>query len=456
MSVVTSVRSSTSTRLRISSIRSSIWFLVSRTSTSGSTTPVGRTICSTTRLEWLLLEVARGGRHEHDLARALQELVEGLGPVVERARQPEAVVHQRLLARAVALVHAADLGHRLVRLVDEADEVVGEEVEQAVGPRAGLAPVEDARVVLDPVAEAELAQHLHVELRALAQPVRLEQLALLLELLAARLELVADLHHGALDRVAVGGVVGGGPDRGVVELLQHLAAERVELLQRLDLVAEEDGAVGGLGVGGEDLERLAAHAEAAATEHAVVARVLDVDELAQHCVAVGHLAALEHQHQAVVLLGRAQAEDAGHAGHHDHVAAAEQRGGGRVAQPLDLLVDRGVLLDVEVLRRDVGLGLVVVVVRDEVLDRVLREELAELVAELRGQRLVVGDHQRGSLDLLDREGHRGRLARAGHAEQRLEAIALLDALSQAVASLGLIGDGAVGGVYARSRAQLRD
>ncbi len=33
-------------------MRSSIWFLVSRTSTSGSTTPVGRTICSTTRLEW--------------------------------------------------------------------------------------------------------------------------------------------------------------------------------------------------------------------------------------------------------------------------------------------------------------------------------------------------------------------------------------------------------------------
>jgi len=43
-----------------------------------------------------------------------------------------------------------------------------------------------------------------------------------------------------------------------------------------------------------------------------------------------------------------------------------------------VLVDRAVLLDVEVARRDVGLGLVVVVVADEVLDRVLGEELAEL------------------------------------------------------------------------------
>ena len=40
-----------STRIRISPIRSSIWLRVSRTSTSGSTIPVGRTICSTIAAE---------------------------------------------------------------------------------------------------------------------------------------------------------------------------------------------------------------------------------------------------------------------------------------------------------------------------------------------------------------------------------------------------------------------
>jgi len=43
----------------------------------------------------------------------------------------------------------------------------------------------------------------------------------------------------------------------------------------------------------------------------------------------------------------------------------------RRAQAVDLVVDRAVLLDVEILRRDVGLGLVVVVVGDEVVDLVL-------------------------------------------------------------------------------------
>ncbi len=46
--VVTSTRSSRFTRCLISSSRSSIWFLLGRTSIGGSSRPVGRTTCSTT------------------------------------------------------------------------------------------------------------------------------------------------------------------------------------------------------------------------------------------------------------------------------------------------------------------------------------------------------------------------------------------------------------------------
>ena len=92
-----------------------------------------------------------------------------------------------------------------------------------------------------------------------------------------------------------------------------------------------------------------------------------------------------------------------------------------------------VLLDVEVGLRDVGLGLVVVVVGDEVLDRVLGEELAELVAELRRERLVVGDHERRRCSLLDDPRHRRRLAGAGRAEQRLVAVAAMASDSVSIA-----------------------
>src|SRR5207237_8395 len=49
--VVTSTRSPTSSRRRTSFRRSSIWFFVARSSTSGSTIPVGRISCSAIRVD---------------------------------------------------------------------------------------------------------------------------------------------------------------------------------------------------------------------------------------------------------------------------------------------------------------------------------------------------------------------------------------------------------------------
>ena len=131
-------------------------------------------------------------------------------------------------------------------------------------------------------------------------------------------------------------------------VLDQLAGEGVEVLEALDVVAEQRRAVGGLRVGGEDLQRLAAHAERPAAERLVVARVLDRDELAQQRVAVDLVAAAQDLHVHVVRLRRAEAEDARDGGDDEDVPAREERGRRGVAQAVDLLVDRGVLLDVEV------------------------------------------------------------------------------------------------------------
>ena len=83
----------------------------------------------------------------------------------------------------------------------------------------------------------------------------------------------------------------------------------------------------------------------------------------------------------------------------------------------------------------VGLGLVVVVVADEVLDGVLREEAPELLVELGRQRLVVHHDQRRAVHARHDLGHGERLARAGHAEQHLPRVAAVEARVK-------LGDGA--------------
>ncbi len=233
---------------------------------------------------------------------ALEELVEAQRPVVERRREAEAVVDERLLARAVALVHPADLRHRLVRLVDEDQHVLREVVEQRERVRARRATLEDPRVVLDPGAEPELLHHLEVVLGALPQAVRLEHLPLALEHLEPLLELVADVDDRALDRRARRDVLRRRPDRDVVELREHLARQRIEVRDRLHLVAEEGDAVRGLLVRRLDLEHVALHPEAPATEHRVVPRVHRVDQLPQDEIPVVLLPHLEDQHALAPLL----------------------------------------------------------------------------------------------------------------------------------------------------------
>ena len=132
------------------------------------------------------------------------------------------------------------------------------------GPR--LAAVQDPRVVLDPVAVAELLQHLEVVLRSLPDSVRLQQLVLRLEELDLLLELVADLADGALDRVLRGHVLRGREDRQVLEASVDLARKRVEVRDLLDLVAEEGDAVGRLHVRRLHLDDVTAHPEAPAAE----------------------------------------------------------------------------------------------------------------------------------------------------------------------------------------------
>ena len=186
-------------------------------------------------------------------------------------------------------------------------------------------------------------------------------------------QLGADEGHGPLDCGALRHEVCGRIDRRLVQPDNCFAGERVEAADALDVITEQLYADGLLFVGRVHLYRIAAHAERAAHELQIVAHVLHAHQGLQNLAPGNALAHFEHQHQLAVLARIAQAVDAGDRRHDDHVLALHQRGSGAQAQALDVFVDRRVFFDVRVRRRHVRFGLVVVVVRDEVLDGVAPE-----------------------------------------------------------------------------------
>jgi len=79
-----------------------------------------------------------------------------------------------------------------------------------------------------------------------------------------------------------------------------------------------------------------------------------------------------------------------HARYHDNIPApGKERGRGTQTQFLYLLVDGEVFFDIGIGGRKIGFRLVIIVIGDEILHGILREERLEFAVKLCRQRLVV-------------------------------------------------------------------
>src|SRR5436309_2867607 len=111
------------------------------------------------------------------------------------------------MARAIAVVHAEDLRYRDVALVDDDQRVLRQIVDQGRRRFPRPMPGQVARVVLDAVTEAELAEHLDVEEGPLLQPLRLQEAVLLAQEREPLPELLLDGLERPLQLRGLGDVV---------------------------------------------------------------------------------------------------------------------------------------------------------------------------------------------------------------------------------------------------------
>ena len=371
----------------------------------------------------LQLPTARRRRQQDRLVGSLEPFVEPEGPIVHGREEPESMLDENLLATSVALVLAVKLWDGHMALVENHEEVVREVVHQGVRRLSRLPPVQVSRVILDAVAVTELPHHLEVVCGTHAKPLSLQQLVPFFEPLEPFCQFQFDRGRRRLNALVGGDVMGGGVDDHLPQFAYHLARHRVHLQHSFYFVTEILDSHQGLLVRREHLEGVSLDPEFPPGEVHLVSLVLDVHQL-PNGIGQRELDSLDQAQQLpLVLLRATESVDGRHRGHDDHIASGEQRRGGRVSKAVDLVVDARVLLYVGVALGEVRLGLVVVVIRDEVLDSIVGEELPELVGELRSQGLVGGQHQSGTLNGLDEPCDGGRLARPGDSHEGLEPIA---------------------------------
>ena len=288
-----------------------------------------------------------------------------------------------------------------------------------------------ARVILNPGAHAGCLDHLDIELRSLFDPLRFQQLVLLGEFGQPAFQFFLDLLAGLLQCRARCHIMRIGKNGDAVQRsgFSRRSAGRSRKLPRSRRQTARSARPGPQGVP-ETARPIPAHPKGTADEIGVIAPVLQLCEFAQQLLTREILADGQRLRHCRIGFHRPDSIDAGHRGDDDHVIALEQRPRRRVPHPVDLFIDRRLLLDVGVGARNIGLGLVIVVIGDKIFDRIVGEQRLHLAIELRCQRLVRCEDQRRPLDCRDHMCCGEGLARSGHAEQHLVTLALLNAGNQ--------------------------
>ena len=255
------------------------------------------------------------------LAGAPLEFMKAEGTVIQGGGQPKAVLHQGGLARAVATVHAANLGDGDMAFIDEDQVVVRKIVEQRMGWFARLPAIQVARVILDARTKAHFAQEREIVQGALLQALAFEEFVFLLQLFEPLCQLLLDGLCGALQPTGGGDIVAGRINGDFIQPTQHLAPERVDLGNRINRIAKElDPYRPALLIGRKDLDHIAPDPKRATMKIKVVTLVLNIDQLAEQRVAV-HLAALfDKEDEIKIRFGRPESIDTRDAGDDNRIA----------------------------------------------------------------------------------------------------------------------------------------
>ena len=181
--------------------------------------------------------------------------------------------------------------------------------------------------------------------------------------------------------------VGGDPD--LVERVGLLSRQRIKFSDTFKFFAKErQFPCAVVQMRGPHFKTVAPYPERAALKGLIVAAILLRDQIGHDLALVTQLARSQILGHRAIGLDRPDAVDARDRGDDNHIVALQQRAGGRMAHPVDLLVNLALFLDIGVRARDIRLGLIVIVVAYKVLDRVIGKKALELPIKLGGQRLV--------------------------------------------------------------------
>ncbi|KKU47659.1 MAG: hypothetical protein UX66_C0008G0013 [Parcubacteria group bacterium GW2011_GWF2_46_8] len=165
---------------------------------------------------------------------------------------------------------------------------------------------------------------------------------------------------------------------------------------------------------GHTFKDFPAHPERTNGNLGIGTRKMDVNKLADQVAAGNRLTDLKMDTRLKIVRRYSKVVYTRNRGDHDDVTSRHQGRGCLVTKFFDFFVDHRLLIDIGISMGHVCLGLIVIVVRYEIINRVFGEKILILAVELRGQSFVWRDYQNRHIKMADNIGHRECFTRSRH------------------------------------------
>ena len=254
----------------------------------------------------------------------------------------------------------------------------------------------------------QFADHFQVERNTFVQAFRLIGLADLPQEIHLRPQVDIDLPDSGIDTILRSHEEVGRIDVQFILLVNLLSGLRIERRNTVDLVVPELDAVGCPVKGFDsrkDIDRIAVYAKAATIELYFIIDIKGIHETAQQFIPV-YPHPLFHMHHLFGKSSRVRhtIEAGDRRNDNDILPPRQQRSRCTQAEFIDLVINRQILFYISIRCRQVGFRLVVIVIRDEILDGIVREECLELAIQLGSEGFVMTQYQGRFLHFLDHIG----------------------------------------------------
>ena len=205
------------------------------------------------------------------------------------------------------------------------NKVLREIIQQRHRRAAGGSAADDPGIVLNSGAISQLLNHFNIVIRPLCNALRLNQLALLLEILHPRITFLANLSHCPVHFLPGGHIVTGRINCHVVQNARGGAGNHVDFRNALNFISEKFHANGFvMRVYRENLHGVSPHTEHISLKCNVVSLIANFNQLLHQLFLLFGLAGAQRNDHVCIVNGVTQTVNAGNRRYHYDISPFKQ------------------------------------------------------------------------------------------------------------------------------------